>query len=103
MKPQQEDSQEMIPLLQTQSSSTPRALTKIINSNLLTFLIYPYLNEHELINCAQIHKKWNCSSDHPTIWYRRCQQRNMKIAKINSISFTNWNKFINKFNNNKKI
>jgi hypothetical protein len=63
---------------------------QIENSNLLSFIIFPYLNVHELNNCIHISKKWQNFSEHPSLWHQLCKNRQMKYAKINQRSTTNW-------------
>jgi hypothetical protein len=70
-------------------SSSTRLLAKIEHANLLSFTVFPFLAE-ELNICGRVSKKWNESTSHPTLWHELCKRRQMRIAKINTRSSTNW-------------
>jgi hypothetical protein len=58
--------------------------------HLLSLSIFPYLNDSDLIKCVRVSRKWNISSSREQLWYELCKHRQMRIAKINQTSFTNW-------------
>jgi hypothetical protein len=81
--------QQNIPFNQTNDRDI-NLIRQIEHSNLLTFMIYPYLSTDELLNCKSVSSNWYKSTDHQIHWYRLCKYRNMTVAKINERSFTNW-------------